>query len=396
MIPNELQVFLVGGAVRDELLGIPLTDKDFVVVGSTAEELSKLGFKPVGKDFPVFLHPQTGDEYALARTERKKGQGHQGFVFYTHPSVTLEEDLARRDFTVNAIAKTKDGQLIDPFNGQKDLKAKTLRHISSAFAEDPLRILRACRFLSKLDFVIHPDTLVLMARMVSSGELATLSPQRIWNELKKGLSGDMPSRMAQSLIQCGALEALMPGSTINEHNKSGKKFLLDALNTSVQTNTSIETRVALFSLLAVSNEFFEHNKDRPVNKNNETEKVVNFLARLHVSRTEFETTRLVANYLHKTRSLDENDPSDILQVILDLDSIRQVERYENVRETYQLLASALSDSAWKLKLKKIDLASEATRTVNHQRLVEKASSKNELIELIRQARLETIKNALNA
>ena len=394
MIPNELQVFLVGGAVRDELLGIPLTDKDFVVVGSTAGELSRLGFKPVGKDFPVFLHPETGDEYALARTEKKKGQGHQGFVFYTHPSVTLEEDLARRDFTVNAIAKTKDGKLIDPFNGQKDLKAKTLRHISNAFSEDPLRVLRACRFLSKLDFVIHPDTLELMTRMVASGELATLSPQRIWNEIKKGLSGDMPSRMAQSLIQCGALEALMPNSTFNKNNESDKKFLLNALNVSVQINASIETRVALFSVLAVSNEFFKHNKDRPVNKKNETGKVVTFLTRMHASRTELETTRLVANHLHTTRTLDENDPSEMLQIILDLDSIRQIERYQNVRETYQLLASALSDSAWKLKLKKIDLASEATRTVNHQSLVEKANSKNELIDLIKQARLETIKNAL--
>jgi len=392
MIPNELQIFLVGGAVRDELLGIPLTDKDFVVVGSTAEELSTLGLKPVGKDFPVFLHPETGDEYALARTEKKKGQGHQGFVFYTHPSVTLEEDLGRRDFTVNAIAKNKDGQLIDPFDGQKDLKEKTLRHISNAFSEDPLRVLRACRFLSKLDFVIHPHTLELMTRMVASGQLATLSPQRIWNELKKGLSGDMPSRMAQSLIKCGALKALMPDSIFNEDSESDKKFLLDALNVSVKTNTSIETRVALFSLLAVSNEFFEHSRSRPVN---ETVKVVNFLTRLHASRTEFETTRLVTNHLHTTRTLDENDPSEMLQIILDLDSIRQVERYENVRETYQLLASALSDSAWNLKLKKIDLASKATRTMNHQSLVESANSKSELIELIRQARLETIKNALN-
>ncbi|MBI3524517.1 MAG: multifunctional CCA addition/repair protein [Betaproteobacteria bacterium] len=206
-----MKIYSVGGAVRDQLLGLPVQDRDYVVVGATPEEMVKLGFRPVGKDFPVFLHPQTQAEYALARTERKTAPGYHGFVFHTAPEVTLEQDLARRDLTINAIAQAEDGTLTDPFNGRADLAAKTLRHVSPAFAEDPLRILRVARFAARFrDFTIAPETLLLMRRIVDSGEADHLVAERVWQELAKGLMEAQPSRMFDSLRACGALARLLP------------------------------------------------------------------------------------------------------------------------------------------------------------------------------------------
>ena len=206
-----MQIFIVGGAVRDELLGRPNDDRDYVVVGATPEDLLKQGFRPVGKDFPVFLHPQTQEEYALARTERKSGRGYHGFTFHTAPDVTLEEDLARRDLTINAMAKAPDGTLIDPFHGQRDLSANILRHVGPAFAEDPVRILRIARFAARFnDFTVAPETLMLMRDMVASGEVDHLVAERVWQELAKGLMEARPSRMFEVLRDCGALARLLP------------------------------------------------------------------------------------------------------------------------------------------------------------------------------------------
>jgi tRNA nucleotidyltransferase (CCA-adding enzyme) len=206
-----MQTYIVGGAVRDELLGRPNADHDYVVVGTTPEAMLAQGFRPVGKDFPVFLHPRTQDEYALARTERKSGHGYHGFAFHAAPDVTLEEDLARRDLTINAMARAGDGSLIDPFGGQRDLQAKLLRHVSPAFAEDPVRILRIARFAARFaDFSIAPETLELMREMVSNGEVDHLVAERVWQELAKGLSEDKPSRMFEVLRECGALARLLP------------------------------------------------------------------------------------------------------------------------------------------------------------------------------------------
>ena len=203
--------YMVGGAVRDELLGLALKDRDFVVVGATPEAMVQQGFLPVGKDFPVFLHPQTHEEYALARTERKTGRGYTGFQVYAAPEVTLEQDLARRDLTINAIAKNADGEYIDPYGGQRDLAAKVLRHVSPAFAEDPVRILRVARFCARFhEFTIAPETLTLMRAMVSSGEVDALVPERVWQELARGLMEDRPSRLLQALRDCGALAKIMP------------------------------------------------------------------------------------------------------------------------------------------------------------------------------------------
>jgi tRNA nucleotidyltransferase (CCA-adding enzyme) len=205
-----LKVYCVGGAVRDRLLGLPVQDHDWVVVGSTPEEMEARGFKPVGSDFPVFLHPDTHEEYALARTERKTAAGYKGFNIYTSPDVTLEEDLLRRDFTVNAIAQDADGNLIDPHNGQADLQAGVLRHVSDAFAEDPVRILRGARFAARFGFTIAPETLELMRAMVANGEVDALVSERVWQELARGLMERHPSRFFLTLRECGALQKILP------------------------------------------------------------------------------------------------------------------------------------------------------------------------------------------
>ena len=212
-LPADSRVYLVGGAVRDALLGRAPGDRDWVVVGTDAAAMRAAGFKTVGADFPVFLHPQTGEEYALARTERKSGKGYTGFVVHADASVTLEDDLTRRDFTINAIAQGADGALVDPLGGQRDLEARVLRHCSPAFAEDPLRVLRAARFMARfapLGFRVHDDTLALMRGMVEAGELAHLVPERVWQELKRALTEPRPSAFLQTLRACGALAVVLP------------------------------------------------------------------------------------------------------------------------------------------------------------------------------------------
>ena len=208
-----METYLVGGAVRDRLLGLPEGDRDFVVVGASAEQMRAAGYKQVGRDFPVFLHPRTGEEYALARTERKSARGHAGFVVHADPSVTLEQDLGRRDFTINAIARRDDGTLVDPFGGARDIDARVLRHVGEAFVEDPLRVLRAARFMARLaplGFVIAPETLALMRAMAAGGELAELSPERVWQELAKALRSAAPSAFLRTLREADALAAVLP------------------------------------------------------------------------------------------------------------------------------------------------------------------------------------------
>ena len=208
-----MQIYKVGGAVRDRLLGIPVTDIDRVVVGATAEEMLAKGFRPVGADFPVFLDPKTGDEYALARTERKSGRGYGGFVFHASPEVTLEEDLVRRDLTINAMAEDDHGNLTDPYHGQRDLEARVLRHVSSAFAEDPLRVLRVARFAARyapLGFKVADETLELMRQLSDSGELEALTAERSWKEISRALMEKQPQVFIQVLRDCTALKVLMP------------------------------------------------------------------------------------------------------------------------------------------------------------------------------------------
>lgn len=208
-----MKTYLVGGAVRDQLLGFPFHEKDWVIVGATAEQILSEGYQQVGKDFPVFLHPKSREEYALARTERKSGEGYTGFICHSSPEVTLEEDLLRRDLTINAMAKDEEGNIIDPYGGQQDLDAKVLRHVSDAFAEDPLRILRVARFAARyhhLGFRIADETLTLIQKMVGAGEAEHLVPERVWKEIHSALTTDTPAEFFRTLQNCGALQVLLP------------------------------------------------------------------------------------------------------------------------------------------------------------------------------------------
>ncbi len=214
-----MKIYAVGGAIRDTLMGLPVHDIDYVVVGSSVEEMIAQGFRPVGKDFPVFLHPDTQAEYALARTERKTGRGYKGFMFYADPTVTLEQDLERRDLTINAMAQEVDadgkwvGPILDPFNGQDDLAAKVFRHVSDAFAEDPLRLLRIARFAARFpEFMVAPETMAALQAIVQSNELSALSAERIWQELARGLTANKPMRMFQVLLDAGAAKVLLPST----------------------------------------------------------------------------------------------------------------------------------------------------------------------------------------
>lgn len=211
-----MKIYLVGGAIRDELLNLPVKEKDWVVVGATPEEMLANGFIPVGKDFPVFLHPETKEEYALARTERKVGKGYKGFTFHTDQGVSLEDDLLRRDLTINAIARDENGRLIDPYRGQEDLSKKILRHVSAAFSEDPVRILRLARFASKLpNFSVDPETNELMKAMVNNGEVNALVAERVWQEFSRALEEKQPRRFFEVLDHCDALPILFPMFSMN-------------------------------------------------------------------------------------------------------------------------------------------------------------------------------------
>jgi tRNA nucleotidyltransferase (CCA-adding enzyme) len=250
-----MKIYAVGGAVRDELLGLPVQDRDYVVVGATPEKMVALGYTPVGKDFPVFLHPVTHEEYALARTERKTAPGYKGFVFHTSPEVTLEDDLIRRDLTINAMAQAEDGAIVDPFAGQRDLQAKLFRHVSEAFAEDPVRILRVARFAARFtEFTVAPETNALMQRMVHAGEVDALVPERVWQELARGLMEKKPSRMFEVLRACGALERILPELDIlwrapqaeqNDQNTHVAMHVMRALDSAAQKQYALPIRFAV-------------------------------------------------------------------------------------------------------------------------------------------------------
>ena len=248
-----MKTYQVGGAVRDRLLGLPVHDIDYVVVGSSVKEMLGNGFRPVGSHFPVFLHPQTQHEYALARTERKTAPGHQGFVFHADPSIQLEDDLKRRDLTINAMAQEVNasgelvGHLIDPYRGKADLEQGIFRHLSDAFSEDPLRVLRVARFAARFPtFTIAPETLAIMKYMVSKDELKTLSKERIWQELARALRSQAPERFIDVLEECGALEEIWPTAfTVQWRNMSSKKEMLAQLNQVVAIHPEIDKRLAI-------------------------------------------------------------------------------------------------------------------------------------------------------
>lgn len=336
-----MQIYKVGGAVRDRLLGRPITEIDWVVVGAQAEELAAQGFRPVGSDFPVFLHPKTGEEYALARTERKTGQGYGGFTFYTSPEVTLEQDLIRRDLTINAMAEDDQGQIIDPYGGQQDLHDRCLRHVSPAFAEDPLRVLRVARFAARyadLGFQIAPETLTLMRQLSESGELLALTPERVWKEISRALMENHPEVFVQVLRDCGALAVLLPEvdklfgipqpEVHHPEIDTGAHVLL-VLQQSAHTQQPIEVRWA--SLVHDVGKGTTASSEWPRHIAHETRglALINALnQRWRVPKSCQELAVLVGEFhTHAHRAL-ELRPATLLKLLQQLDALRRSERFE--------------------------------------------------------------------
>ena len=315
-----MKIYLVGGALRDKFLNIPIKDKDYVVVGSTPEEMVKKGFKPIGKDFPVFIHPDTKDEYALARTEKKIGIGYHGFKFYASPKVKLDEDLKRRDLTINAIAQDEYGNIYDPYNGQIDIEKRILRHVSDAFIEDPLRVLRVARFAT-LDekFVIHKDTLKLLKQMVLDEELKSLAIERVAVEIKKGLEGKKPSLMFRCLCECGALNQIFSG--INPNKKTNLDYVeLGLVIEKNIVNISPDNKFLLILLIPFFSKNFLTDK---INYSEEQEK--NLLVHLGLSNSQ---KKLYVSLKSEKENIDNFfslQPKDKLDCLNRLDFFRRPE-----------------------------------------------------------------------
>lgn len=335
-----MEIFQVGGAVRDRLLGREVQDRDWVVVGATAADLLAQGYRQVGRDFPVFLHPATHEEYALARTERKQGTGYRGFEFDTASTVTLQQDLARRDLTINAIAEDANGQLIDPFDGRIDLAHGVLRHVTAAFSEDPLRVLRVARFAARFDYRIAPETLALMTTMSASGELSTLAPERVWRELERALSEPHPARFIEVLHACGALAALFP--TIarlfgipqppRHHPEidTGVHLLL-ALSESARLNTPVAVRFAvLLHDLGKGETTPETLPSHPGHELASARLASEFCTRFRVPAAVREIAVLVAEYHVKIHRALELRPATLLELLEDLDAFRRPARIAEI------------------------------------------------------------------
>lgn len=332
-----MKTYCVGGAVRDELLGFPIKDKDFVVVGATPQAMLDAGYRPVGKDFPVFLHPKTHDEYALARTERKTAKGYKGFTVHASPEVTLEEDLARRDLTINAIAKDAEGKLIDPFNGQADIQSKILRHVSSAFAEDPVRILRAARFAARLtEFSLAPETLALMRQMVAAGEVDALVPERVWQELSQGLMEQKPSRMFEVLRACGALQKILPEldklwgvpqPTQHHPEVDTGVHMMMVIDYAAMQNFSLPVRfAALMHDLGKGTTPVDILPRHIGHEVRSVDLLKDVCKRLRVPNDCKELAHIVAKFHGKLHQVGKMRPNTLLEFLIELDAIRQPAR----------------------------------------------------------------------
>ena len=404
---NRLSIYCVGGAVRDELLGLPVKDYDYVVVGSTVDEMLRLGYRPVGKDFPVFLHPETQHEYALARTERKSGKGYKGFVVQASPSVTLEEDLARRDFTVNAIAKSADGVLIDPFNGQIDIQHKILRHVSDAFVEDPVRILRAARFSARYtDFSIAPETMQLMQQMVADGEVDALVPERVWQELSVGLMESQPSRMFDVLRRCGALEKILPELAclwgVPQPEKHHPEIdtgvhVMMALDYAAKQSFSLPIRYAVLMHDLGKGTTPKEMLPRHIGHDARSASLVKVVSkRLRAPNNCTELAYIVAKFHIKAHQVMMMKAATLLKFLIDIDAIRQPERFE------AFLKACEADSRGRLGLENIALpeaglmrkALDAAISVDAGSIASHFDNAEAIKSAIFEARLEKVKSVI--
>lgn len=404
---SRLAIYCVGGAVRDELLGLPVKDYDYVVVGATVEDMLHLGYRPVGKDFPVFLHPETQDEYALARTERKSGKGYKGFVVEASPNVTLEQDLARRDFTVNAIAKSANGVLIDPHKGQVDIQHKILRHVSDAFVEDPVRILRAARFSARYtDFSIAPETMQLMQKMVANGEVDALVPERVWQELSKGLMETQPSRMFDVLRNCGALQKILPELAClwgipqpEKHHPEVDTGLhvMMALDYAAKHGYSLPVRYAVLMHDLGKGTTPKEMLPRHIGHDARSASLVkNVSKRLHTTNSCADLAYIVAKFHIKAHQVITMKATTLLNFLIDLDAIRQQERFE------EFLKACEADSRGRLGLDELALpeavimrkALEAANSINAGQIAKQFDTPEAIKSAIYEARLEKVKSVI--
>ena len=356
-----MHIYLVGGAVRDALLGLPVTERDWVVVGATPELMLAQGFKPVGKDFPVFLHPTTNEEYALARTERKSGRGYAGFTFNTDPSVTLEDDLKRRDLTVNAIAQDKNGQLIDPYAGQDDIAKKSLRHVSEAFIEDPVRVLRVARFAARfydLGFRVANDTQEFMRDMVANGELEYLVAERVWQELAKTLPGKHPSQFFSVLNQCGALPVVFP-----EWDTNADLAIMDAGNPA-------EVRFAVACTRAV--------KD-----------IKAFIKRLRIPKAYAELAQMSVQWSDTVEHANTLDANALLEFLLRCDTLRRPERFTDFLQVCNTLFSCADN------ITLLDNAAQCIQSVSTQPFQAQGLKGQDFANALHAARLAALDDQLS-
>jgi len=404
---SVMQTYIVGGAVRDELLGYPIKDKDYVVVGSTPEQMVAAGFRPVGKDFPVFLHPKTHAEYALARTERKTAKGYKGFVVHASPEITLEQDLARRDLTVNAIAKNEAGELVDPFRGIDDIKSKTLRHVSDAFVEDPVRILRIARFSARLaDFNIAPETLSLMQQMVDAGEVDALVAERVWQELAKGLMEKKPARMFEVLRSCGALKRIIPEldklwgvpQPPQHHPEVDTGIhVMMVLDYAAQQAFSLPVRfAALMHDLGKGTTPKEMLPRHIGHEERGVHLVKEVCKRLRVPNDCKELAVMVAKFHGKLYQSLDMRPSTLLEFLIQLDAIRQPERFNG------FLQACEADSRGRTGLENCPTPAadlmrkvlDAAFTIDAGAIASKQSDVEKIKIAIFEARVEAIKRVL--
>jgi tRNA nucleotidyltransferase (CCA-adding enzyme) len=365
-----VKIYEVGGAVRDELLGLPVKDRDYVVVGATPDRMIELGYRPVGRDFPVFLHPETHEEHALARTERKSGRGYHGFEFYSAPDVTLEQDLSRRDLTINAIARGDDGCLIDPYNGAEDLSAGILRHVSPAFAEDPVRILRVARFAARFGFDIAPETLELMRSMVVSGEADALVAERVWQELARGLMEERPSRMFEVLQECGALQRVVPEIAALFEEPSRVQVALDALDAAAMAGDALEVRFA--ALARVLDPY-----------------AVDALAsRLKLPADVRELALLAARHANTIVDAQELPPEAVLDLLNAVDAWRRPDRFEEL-----LRAATAGERGTERVVQRLQRARKAAAAIDAGAIAKASAGAQDIKNRVNAARLEALRAA---
>jgi len=405
-----MKVYEVGGAVRDALLGLPVKERDWVVVGASPDDLLARGYRRVGKDFPVFLHPTTGDEYALARTERKVGRGYTGFQFDTASTVTLEQDLERRDLTINAIARAADGTLIDPWGGRRDLEARVLRHVSPAFAEDPLRVLRVARFaarFAKLGFVVAPETLKLMAEIVASGEIEALTPERVWQETAKALGEDDPAAYIDVLRACGALARVFPEVDALFGVPQSPRWHPE-IDTGVHVLLALKMAARLTPAATVRFAVLTHDLGKgttpesmlPAHHGHErrSEQLLGALCeRLPVPNRFRELALHVARHHGTVHRAAELKPRTVLDVITAVDALRQPERFE------EFLLACEADMRGRKGLEDrpytqgeiFRTALRAARSVDATRIREERNVEGEALgKALHDARLDAVKAAL--